>query len=85
LGGRRHPAPFAVGCGPLRPNAALRTLRQGESDDDPPVSNDEIKSSATSEPDTNVFTEAEPAPAFDFDQSGPEFEFDQSPPDPFDA
>jgi hypothetical protein len=27
-------------------------------------------------------TEAEPAPAFDFDQSGPEFEFDQSLPDP---
>ena len=29
--------------------------------------------------------EAEPAPAFDFDQSAPEFEFDQSLPDPFDA
>ncbi len=29
-------------------------------------------------------TAAEPAPAFDFDQSGPEFQFDQSPPDPFD-
>jgi hypothetical protein len=30
-------------------------------------------------------TEAEPAPAFDFDQSGPEFEFDQSLPDPLDG
>ena len=30
-------------------------------------------------------TEAELAPAFDFDQSGPEFEFDQSLPDPFDG
>ncbi|MFQ5538750.1 MAG: transposase [Gemmatimonadota bacterium] len=30
-------------------------------------------------------TEAEPAPAFDFDQSGPEFEFDQSLPGPFDG
>jgi len=29
--------------------------------------------------------EAEPAPAFDFDQSAPEFEFDQSLPDPFGA
>jgi len=29
--------------------------------------------------------EAEPAPEYDFDQSGPELEFDQSPPDPFDA
>ena len=30
-------------------------------------------------------TEAEPAPAFDFDQSAPEFEFDQSLPDPVDG
>lgn len=29
-------------------------------------------------------TEAEPVPAFDFDQSGPEFDFDQSLQDPFD-
>jgi len=28
---------------------------------------------------------AEPAPAFDFDQSGPEFEFDQSLSHPFDG
>ena len=30
-------------------------------------------------------SEAEPAPAFDFDQSGPDFDFDQSLPDPFEG